>query len=125
RVSPEILSTKHLCSVPLLVFVRIQFARRCLYLIIVPLVWLWYIPHTFSERKRLGDQMLKSRTTVWRQMKRIGLGILVMLAIAVTGHAQTLGTINGLIKDTSGAVLPGVSVEVASPALIEKIRSAV
>jgi hypothetical protein len=31
----------------------------------------------------------------------------------------------GLVKDTSGAVLPGVTVEAASPALIEKTRSAV
>ena len=38
--------------------------------------------------------------------------------------AQTLGTIAGSAKDGSGAVLPGVTVEVASPALIEKVRSA-
>jgi hypothetical protein len=31
----------------------------------------------------------------------------------------------GIVKDTSGAVLPGVTVEAASPALIEKTRSAV
>src|SRR5207249_1970481 len=29
------------------------------------------------------------------------------------------------VKDTSGAVLPGVTVEAASPALIEKVRTAV
>src|SRR6516162_6107618 len=58
------------------------------------------------------------------QMKRVGFGILVMLAIAVAGHAQTLGTINGVVKDTQGAVIPGVTVEVASPAMIEKTRSA-
>jgi hypothetical protein len=37
--------------------------------------------------------------------------------------AQT-SSIAGQVKDTSGAVLPGVTVEVASPALIEKVRSA-
>ena len=31
----------------------------------------------------------------------------------------------GAVKDTSGAVLPGVGVEAASPALIEKVRTAV
>jgi len=31
----------------------------------------------------------------------------------------------GLVKDASGAVLPGVTVEAASPALIEKVRSVV
>jgi hypothetical protein len=38
--------------------------------------------------------------------------------------AQTSG-IAGTIKDASGAVLPGVTVEAASPALIEKTRTAV
>src|SRR5438067_4069455 len=38
--------------------------------------------------------------------------------------AQTSG-IAGEVKDASGAVLPGVTVEVSSPALIEKVRSAV
>ncbi len=33
--------------------------------------------------------------------------------------------IAGEVKDTSGAVLPGVTVEVTSPALIEKVRTAV
>jgi hypothetical protein len=35
------------------------------------------------------------------------------------------GTITGVVRDTSGAVLPGVTVEAASPALIEKVRAAV
>ncbi len=35
------------------------------------------------------------------------------------------GTIAGVVKDSSGAVLPGVTVEAASPALIEKTRTAV
>ena len=34
-------------------------------------------------------------------------------------------TIAGTVRDTSGAVLPGVTVEAASPALIEKVRTAV
>ena len=35
------------------------------------------------------------------------------------------GAIAGSVKDSSGAVLPGVTVEAASPALIEKTRIAV
>ena len=31
-------------------------------------------------------------------------------------------SIPGVVKDSSGAVLPGVTVEAASPALIEKVR---
>ena len=34
-------------------------------------------------------------------------------------------SITGVVRDPSGAVLPGVTVEVSSPALIEKVRSAV
>ena len=35
------------------------------------------------------------------------------------------GAIAGVATDSSGAVLPGVTVEAASPALIEKTRTAV
>ncbi len=34
-------------------------------------------------------------------------------------------SITGVVRDTSGAVLPGVTVEAASPAIIEKVRTAV
>ena len=34
------------------------------------------------------------------------------------------GSIAGVVRDTSGAVLPGVTVEAASPVLIEKVRTA-
>jgi hypothetical protein len=34
-------------------------------------------------------------------------------------------SVSGLVQDPSGAVLPGVTVEAASPALIEKARTAV
>src|SRR5688572_10063810 len=34
-------------------------------------------------------------------------------------------SITGVVKDTSGAVLPGVTVEASSPAIIEKVRTAV
>jgi Carboxypeptidase regulatory-like domain len=46
-----------------------------------------------------------------------------MLGIAVPVFAQS--TITGVVKDTSGAVLPGVNVEASSPALIEKSRTAI
>ena len=46
---------------------------------------------------------------------------LVMLPAAAFAQAS----ITGVVKDTSGAVLPGVTVEAASPELIEKVRTAV
>jgi hypothetical protein len=49
-----------------------------------------------------------------------------MIAIgAAAAYAQTLGTIAGSVRDPSGAVLPGVTVEASSPALIEKVRTVV
>jgi len=48
---------------------------------------------------------------------------LACLVFPVTARAQS--AIVGLVKDTSGAVLPGVSVEASSDVLIEKTRSVV
>jgi hypothetical protein len=49
----------------------------------------------------------------------LGLGLCVPSVVL----AQNTG-IAGAVKDTSGAVVPGVIVEAASPALIEKVRTA-
>ena len=46
------------------------------------------------------------------------------MLVPAAAYAQG-AAIAGVVKDTSGAVLPGVSVEAASPVLIEKIRTAV
>ena len=46
------------------------------------------------------------------------------MAIPTIASAQNTG-IAGVVRDTSGAVIPGVTVEAASPALIEKVRSVV
>ena len=54
---------------------------------------------------------------------RFVLFLLVGLAVGSPAvFAQAIVT--GVVKDASGAVLPGVTVEAASPALIEKVRSA-
>ncbi len=45
---------------------------------------------------------------------------LVVMPAAVL--AQGTASIGGVVRDTSGAVLPGVTVEASSPALIEKAR---
>jgi hypothetical protein len=46
---------------------------------------------------------------------------LAYLALPTTAHAQS--AFAGVVKDATGAVLPGVTVEASSPALIEKVRS--
>jgi len=49
--------------------------------------------------------------------------LLVTLLLPAAVYAQA--AITGVVKDASGAVLPGVTVEAASPVLIEKVRSVV
>ena len=46
-----------------------------------------------------------------------------MALVPALAHAQA--SITGVVRDPSGAVLPGVTVEASSPALIEKVRSVV
>src|ERR1041385_843240 len=61
------------------------------------------------------------------RVMRLGCAFLLLAGLvpATAGAQGQTGTIAGIVKDTTGAVLPGVTVEVASPALIEKVRSAV
>src|SRR5438132_2983278 len=51
--------------------------------------------------------------------------VLILLPTIAGAQAVTTGSIAGLVRDASGAVLPGVTVEAASPVLIEKVRTAV
>ncbi len=53
------------------------------------------------------------------------LRLLVILAVLLPTAAYAQSSVTGIVKDASGAILPGVTVEAASPALIEKVRSAV
>src|SRR5689334_16772755 len=67
-----------------------------------------------SEPRRA--RMTRSRIVV----VAVAIGVLALWPAA----ARAQSAIAGVVKDTSGAVLPGVTVEVASDALIEKTRSA-
>lgn len=62
----------------------------------------------------------------WCEMVRRTAAFLVLVVLsALPAFAQQGSGIAGIIKDDSGAVMPGVTVEASSPALIEKVRSAV
>jgi protocatechuate 3,4-dioxygenase beta subunit len=52
------------------------------------------------------------------------LAYLLLVSAGASAQGTSAATITGTVKDTSGAVLPGVTVEAASPALIEKVRAA-
>ncbi|HEU4695253.1 MAG TPA: TonB-dependent receptor, partial [Vicinamibacterales bacterium] len=48
----------------------------------------------------------------------------VLMQALVPSFVHAQATLAGVVRDTSGAVLPGVTVEASSPALIEKSRTA-
>src|SRR5579862_5457007 len=64
-------------------------------------------------------------------MRRVGscgratAAVVFVLFGSCTVWAQTSASISGNVKDATGAVLPGVTVEAASPALIERVRTAI
>src|SRR5437773_6145704 len=63
-----------------------------------------------------------------RTLCRLHARVFLMSALIVlpaAASAQSTGSIAGLVTDATSGVLPGVNVEAASPALIEKVRSSV
>src|SRR5829696_4732443 len=56
-------------------------------------------------------------------MRRLSLVLGLLLLTPSLTFAQ--GSITGIVRDSSGGVLPGVTVEASSPVLIEKTRTAV
>jgi hypothetical protein len=53
------------------------------------------------------------------------LGVLLFVPVMSIAQTAVSGSIAGTVRDTTGAVLPGVTIEASSPALIEKVRVAV
>ena len=58
-----------------------------------------------------------------QRVTRVGVIVSSLLLVPLAAWAQS--SITGVVRDTSGGILPGVTVEAASPVLIEKVRSAV
>jgi hypothetical protein len=59
---------------------------------------------------------------MWR-LTRLACTAVFAVLLPVAAYAQA--SITGVVRDTSGAVMPGVTVEASSPALIEKVRTVV
>jgi len=68
-----------------------------------------------------GEEAVGAQRTV----RFIVLAGLLVMPVPAWSQSGTTGAIAGMVKDTTGAVLPGVTVEAASPALIEKVRTVV
>ena len=63
---------------------------------------------------------MNSKSTIWS-----GLIVVLTVLAPVVAWAQGGSGIAGVVRDTTGAVLPGVTVEASSPALIGKARTVV
>src|SRR5690349_9320350 len=71
---------------------------------------------------RVRSVGISSRDPIVRiRLLFIAFGAALTVLMATPATAQSLA---GVVRDASGAVLPGVTVEAASPALIEKVRTA-
>jgi hypothetical protein len=66
---------------------------------------------------------VKRRSFAMRE--RVRLVVMLALFLVVPSAVFAQASIAGLVRDSSQAVLPGVTVEASSPALIEKVRSVV
>ena len=64
----------------------------------------------------------RSRTRI---VKWLVSGAVLAVVALLPSSVFAQSSIAGVVRDASGAVLPGVTVEAASPALIEKVRTAV
>src|SRR4051794_13297544 len=75
------------------------------------------------SRYSAGGEMMTVRRSPWT----LSLYVCIALAAAAPrSHAQGstgAATIAGVVRDASGAVMPGVNVEAASPALIQRVRT--
>ena len=56
---------------------------------------------------------------------RSHLALLAVAFVMIVPALAAAQSIAGVVRDSSGAVLPGVTVEASSPALIEKVRTGV
>src|SRR5215211_1846347 len=56
---------------------------------------------------------------------RVAKCVAIVIVLLLPTRALAQASLTGIVRDSSGGVIPGVSVEAASAALIEKVRSAV
>src|SRR2546426_111977 len=58
-------------------------------------------------------------------MRHVGVGVLVIAGLLLAPGVTSAQSISGTVTDATGNILPGVTVEARSPALIEQVRTAV
>src|SRR5262245_59248587 len=78
------------------------------------------------RRRSIRRRFVSNRRNPVIRNMQIQLKIVLSVALLLSPVAASAQTaIAGTVRDASGAVLPGVTVDTSSPALIEKTRSVV
>src|SRR5437868_9521416 len=80
------------------------------------------LTNSTSALQRDADRALSALASLTLWVTAVGAFVLFVPAMV---SAQGTSAIAGVVRDSSGAVLPGVTIEAASPALIEKVRTVV
>ena len=62
---------------------------------------------------------------MWKTSRQFRVVVAVTSALMLAASVASAQAIGGTVTDTSGAVLPGVTVEARSPALIEQVRTVI
>src|SRR5262249_22722598 len=68
-----------------------------------------------TRHHMIGGSMMRAPGAPW---------LVVVLSLVAPTFVFAQASLTGTVRDSSGALLPGVTVEASSPALIEKVRSA-
>src|SRR5262249_35088850 len=80
----------------------------------------------YHHRRSHRSSLLRHAIDSIRNLRVVTCAIAVSLGVLLMPtQAAAQATMSGTVHDSSGAVLPGVAVTVASPALIEKTRTTV
>jgi len=80
------------------------------------------IPGNVNE---YAPRVRRKEDGMFRPAAVLAVGLLLSVPALLRAQDASSGTIAGVVRDQGGAVLPGVTVEASSPALIERTRSVV
>src|SRR4029453_14098546 len=77
----------------------------------------------YSVAAHFGAAKRGGRGRTMRRVAKVFLAVAALLVLVPAAVFAQEGVIAGTVRDEQSAVMPGVTVEVTSPALIEKLRA--
>src|SRR5262245_35927407 len=84
-----------------------------------------HVRHHFVPPAISGQTRLTGAPDMTHMARRsVAICGLLLLPTLASAQSATRGAISGTVRDTTGAVLPGVTAEASGPTLIERVRTA-